>query len=113
MSYKIAGIDVHKRMLHVVVSNVEVDGEYDFARRVFGSLPEALRSLAAWLVEQQIEEVVMESTAQYWKPVWGALERYWKPICQTREGAPRHVGSTPSCAGAVEPGATRPQEGFP
>jgi transposase len=74
-------------MLHVVVSDVQVDGEYDFTRRVFGSLPEALRSLAAWLVEQQVEEVVMESTAQYWKPVWGALERYWKPICQTREGA--------------------------
>ena len=29
----------------------------------------------------------MESTAQYWKPVWGALERYWKPNCQKREGA--------------------------
>src|SRR5437667_12890542 len=28
-----------------------------------------------------------ESTAQYWKPVWGALERYWKPTCQKREGA--------------------------
>ncbi len=87
MAYKIAGIDVHKRMLHVVVSDVQVDGEYDFTRRVFGSLPEALRSLAAWLVEQQVEEVVMESTAQYWKPVWGTLERHWKPICQKREGA--------------------------
>jgi transposase len=39
------------------------------------------------LVKHQVEEVVMESTAQYWKPVWGALERYWKPICQSREGA--------------------------
>src|ERR1700758_2748664 len=29
----------------------------------------------------------MESTAQYWKPVWGALERYWKPLRQKREGA--------------------------
>src|SRR5215468_3029869 len=87
MPYKIAGIDVHKRMLHVVVSDVEVDGEYDFTRRIFGALPGALRSLAAWLVEQQVEEVVMESTAQYWKPVWGTLERYWKPICQTRERA--------------------------
>jgi hypothetical protein len=96
-------------MLRVVVSDVQVDGEYDFTRRIFGSLPEALRSLAAWLVEQQVQEVVMESTAQYWKPVWGTLERYWKPTCQT----PRHVGNTPSCAGAVEPGATRPQEGFP
>src|SRR6516225_2857357 len=61
MPYKIAGIDVHKRMLHVVVSDVQIDGEYDFTRRIFGSLPEALRSLAAWLVEQQVQEVVMES----------------------------------------------------
>jgi len=30
MPYKIAGIDVHKRMLHVVVSDVQVDGEYNF-----------------------------------------------------------------------------------
>ena len=29
----IAGIDVHKRMLAVVVSEVQVDGEYDFERR--------------------------------------------------------------------------------
>src|SRR5258707_2646792 len=87
MPYKIAGIDVHKRMLAVVVSDVEVDGEYAFERRQFGSNPAQLRLLAGWLLEQQIEEVVMESTAQYWKPVWGALERYWKPICQKREVA--------------------------
>jgi len=87
MPYRIAGIDVHKKMLAVVVSDVEVYGEYQFERRMFGSYPEALHSLATWLVEQEVEEVVMESTAQYWKPVWGALERYWKPIGQKREGA--------------------------
>jgi transposase len=86
MPYRIAGVDVHKRMLAVVVSDVEVDGEYQFERRPFGSNPAQLRVLAAWLLEQQVEEVVMESTAQYWKPVWQALERYWKPLCQKREG---------------------------
>src|SRR5580693_2882069 len=93
MSYRIAGIDVHKKMLAVVVSDVEVEGEYKFERRMFGSNPEQLRSLAAWLLEQEVEEVVMESTAQYWKPVWGALERYWKPICEKREGARRRSGT--------------------
>jgi hypothetical protein len=29
--------------------------------------------MAEWLIEQQVEEIVMESTAQYWKPLWGAL----------------------------------------
>jgi hypothetical protein len=87
MSYRIAGIDVHKKMLAVVVSDVEVDSEYQFERRMFGSNPEQLRSLAAWLLEQEAEEIVMESTAQYWRPVWEALERYWKPLRQKREGA--------------------------
>ena len=35
----------------------------------------------------------MESTAQYWKPVWEALERYWKPRCQSRAGAGRMSGT--------------------
>src|SRR6266446_5075180 len=93
MPYRIAGIDVHKKMLAVVVSDVEVEGEYQFERRMFGSNPEQLRLLAAWLLEQEVEEVVMESTAQYWRPVWGALERYWKPLRQKREGASRRSGT--------------------
>ena len=59
MSYRIAGIDIHKRMLAVVVSDVEVDSEFHFERRKFSSSPEQLRSLAAWLLEQEAEEVVM------------------------------------------------------
>ena len=35
----------------------------------------------------------MESTAQYWKPVWETLERYWKPLCEKREGARRRSGT--------------------
>lgn len=87
MAYRIAGIDVHKKILAVVVAEVEVEGEFEFERQRFGSNPEELRRLSAWLSEQQVEEVVMESTAQYWQPVWGALEGYWKPTRQKREGA--------------------------
>src|ERR1700751_2637568 len=87
MAYRIAGIDVHKKMLAVVVSDVEVDGECQFERVRYSSSPEHLRFLAQWLIAQRVEEVVMESTAQYWKPVWGALERYWKPICRERADA--------------------------
>jgi hypothetical protein len=87
VSYRIAGIDVHKTMLAVVVADVAVEGGYDFERRQFGSSPEQLRLLTEWLVEQKIQEVVMESTAQYWRPVWQTLERYWKAECQRWEGA--------------------------
>jgi hypothetical protein len=37
MAYRIAGIDVHKKMLAVVVSDVEVEGEFQFARRRVGT----------------------------------------------------------------------------
>ena len=52
-----------------------------------------LEESARLLCEQQVEEVVMESTAQYWKPVWGAMERYWKPSREKREGACRMSGT--------------------
>ena len=73
MPYRIAGIDVHKKMLAVAVADVEVDGEWQFDRRQFGTSPSQLRGLVSWFAEQAVEEVVMESTAQYWRPVWDAL----------------------------------------
>jgi len=33
MSYRIAGIDVHKRMIVVAVADVDVAGDYQFERR--------------------------------------------------------------------------------
>ena len=93
MPYIIAGIDVHKKMLAVVIADVAGDGEYQFERRKFGASPDQLRLLAEWLVKQEVDEVVMESTAQYWKPVWEALEQHWQPARRQREGAGPMSGS--------------------
>jgi hypothetical protein len=87
MPYRIAGIDVHKRMLAVVVADVAAEGEFVFERRIVGTTPEQLRALAGWLVEGEVEEVVMESTAQYWRPVWEVLERHWQPTRRVRADA--------------------------
>jgi transposase len=73
-TYKIAGIDVHKRMLAVVITDAAAEGEFGFERRKFGTVDSELRELSVWLEEQQVREAVMESTAQYWKPVWRQLE---------------------------------------
>jgi transposase len=84
-------------MLAVVVADVAGEGEYQFERRKFGATPGELHVLAQWLDQQEVEEVVMESTAQYWKPVWGALEQYWKPARQKREGAGQMCGTLHLC----------------
>ena len=73
-TYKIAGIDVHKSMLAVVISDVAQQGEFVFQRRKFGTAASELLPLSAWLAEQGVREAIMESTAQYWRPVWQQLE---------------------------------------
>src|SRR5215218_6580313 len=93
MPYRIAGIDVHKAMLAVVVADVEVEANWQFERRQFGASPSHLRLLAEWLVEQEVEEVVMESTAQYWRPVWDALECDWQPTRRARVNAGPTAGA--------------------
>ena len=93
MPYRIGGIDVHKKMLAVVIADIAVEGEYTFTRRRVGTRPSELRALADWLVAEEVEEVVMESTAQYWRPVWETLERAWAPHCRARPGASAQSGS--------------------
>ena len=93
MSYRIAGIDVHKKMLAVVVSDVEIDGEYQFERRKFSSNPEQLRLLAAWLLEREAEEVVMESTAN----IGDQCGKCWKGIGN------RYARSEQAQGGSLEP----------
>ena len=73
MAYKVAGIDVHKKVLMVVVWDVS-DPESEPQRRRFGTTTSELRQLSTWLREQGVQEAVMESTAQYWRPVWYELE---------------------------------------
>jgi transposase len=72
--YMVAGIDVHKKMLAVVVADAGQEGVWQFQRRKFGATPDQLQVLAEWLAQGGVQEVVMESTAQYWKPVWQVLE---------------------------------------
>ena len=75
-SISVAGIDVHKQMLAVVVGRQGMD-EKQWERRKFGSTTQELLHVMAWLQQKQVKEVAMESTAQYWKPVWIALESHF------------------------------------
>lgn len=73
MSYTIAGIDVHKKVLMVVVFDVEAMAEKPERAR-FGTTASERQRLLEWLQEREVQEAVMESTAQYWKPIWYGLE---------------------------------------
>jgi transposase len=72
----VAGIDVHKSMLAVVVRR-QCGQEVQYEQRKFGTTRAEIEHLCAWLREVQVNEVVMESTAQYWRPVWYGLEAHF------------------------------------
>jgi len=86
----VAGIDVHKRMLAVVVA-VWKEQEIEYRQRKFGTSYGEVEELAEWLGQQHVSEIAMESTAQYWRPVWIALEgRFRLHLAQPRSTlAPR------------------------
>jgi transposase len=69
-----AGLDVAK---DEVVACVRIPGKGARRRqeiRTFLTHTSGLESLADWLAAEQVTEVVMEATGQYWKPVWYVLE---------------------------------------
>jgi len=65
-AYYVAGIDAHKRMLAVVVANAR-DRDLQFECRRFGTTVSELQNLSTWLRGRAVQEVLRESTAQYWK----------------------------------------------
>ncbi len=86
MSYRVAAIDIHKKVLMVVVATAASEvadamGEaLDFECRRFGTGSAERAHLVSWLQARGVMEVVMESTAQYWKPVWLDLEPHFPKL---------------------------------
>jgi len=73
----IAGIDIHKSMLAVVVRQ-QVGDTITYIKRAFGTTKSEIEHLAAWLQHHEVAEAVMESTAQYWRPIWNGLECHFQ-----------------------------------
>lgn len=64
-----AGIDVHKRQVTVCV---QVPGRHEI--REFATDTAQLLSLVDWLQEFRVDDIAMEATGSYWKPVYNLLE---------------------------------------
>src|SRR5271165_750670 len=86
----VAGIDVHKSMLAVVVVDDD-NPQQALDQRKFGSSASELGHLAAWLLGHGVNQVGMESTAQYGRPVWLALEQDFElHLAQAQSNAAPH-----------------------
>jgi transposase len=69
-----AGLDVHKRTVVATRMRVTDDGRLEWETETFGTTTPDLLELHDWLVEWECTHVAMESTGDYWKPVYNLLE---------------------------------------
>ena len=69
-----AGLDVHKKSVVAAVRLLNTDGSLTTQVRSFGTTTSALLDLLAWLLSLEISHVAMESTGEFWKPVFNLLE---------------------------------------
>jgi transposase len=68
-----AGLDVHKKTVVAAVL-VLVNGNWHQETRTFGTMTADLLALSDWLLAHEVTHVAMESTGEYWKPVFNILE---------------------------------------
>ena len=69
-----ASIDVHKKSAVVCCLTPGRNRKPHKQRRTFGTMTQDLLALADWLTSQGVTHVVMESTGEYWKPLYNILE---------------------------------------
>jgi transposase len=72
-----AGLDVHKKSItacRMIPDPTGHEAEGIMELKTFGTMTRDLLVLADWLTEASITHVAMESTGEYWKPVYNLLE---------------------------------------
>lgn len=81
-----AGLDVHKK---TVVAAIIVPGKKE--TRTFETMTADLLTLSDWLTAHSVTHVAMESTGEYWKPVFNILEDNFEVLLVNAQ----HIKSVP------------------
>jgi transposase len=71
---RVAGLDVHKKTVVAARMRVTEEDRVEWETKTFGTATPDLLELHDWLYEWELTHVAMESTGDYWKPVFNILE---------------------------------------
>ena len=82
-----AGLDVHKK---TIAAAVIVEGRPKEIR-TFGTMTADLLELSDWLMSCGVSHVAMESTGEYWKPIFNILENNFEVILANAQ----HISKVP------------------
>lgn len=69
-----AGLDVHKATVVATMRIPDANGEREVTTQTFATTTAGLLALCDWLEAAGVTDVALESTGDYWKPVYYVLE---------------------------------------
>ncbi len=69
-----AGLDVHKKNVVACVMIPNKSGGWHKQVRTFSTMTKDLLNLSDWLISHECTHVAMESTGEYWRPIFNILE---------------------------------------
>ena len=88
---RVAGLDVHKKTVVATRMRVTEEKRVDWETKSFETTTPDLLQLHDWLREWELTHVAMESTGDYWKPVYNVLEDTFEVLVVNA----RHVKHVP------------------
>jgi transposase len=86
-----AGLDVHKKTVVPCAVTPGPDGSAHQEIETFGTMTADLLALSDWLQARGVTHVAIESTGEYWKPVFNLLEGNFTVILVN----PQHIKAVP------------------
>jgi transposase len=86
-----AGLDVHKKTVVAAIIVPEPKQGWHRETRTFGTTTGELLALSDWLLAHGVTHVAMESTGEYWKPVFNMLEHTFEALLVNAQ----HVKAVP------------------
>lgn len=79
ISKRCLGLDLHKKQITAHLRVQDEQGAPSELQTRFGTFPADLERLRDWVIENEVEDVVMESTSVYWMHVYELLEEVTRP----------------------------------
>lgn len=75
-----AGLDAHKKVVVATVLVSDEHGRLTKETRSFETMTASLLALSDWLTSYGVTHVAMESTGEYWKPIYNILEENFEVL---------------------------------
>jgi len=87
----VCGLDVHKKVIVAAVIIQQAEDTWLETKRNFNTMTADLLGLSDWLMGHGVTHVAMESTGEYWKPVFNILENDFEVIVVNAQ----HISKVP------------------